>query len=94
MARAEEVNRHFVTSINGVRGREYRRNVLFFTAMAKGKLAQLNVMIGGDSGRLEIWGNKGGIAFPSSQDERLIQAHYLYRNTDARSRNHCYRGKK
>jgi len=45
-------------------------------------------------GSVEIWGIKGGIAVPSSQGERLSQAHYLYRDTDARSRNQFYRGKK
>ena len=66
----------------------YKRNVLFITAMAWGKLAQLNVMIGGARGRVEIWGNKGGIAVPSSQGDRLSWAHYVYRDNDARSRNH------
>ena len=48
----------------------------------------------GARGSVEIWGIKGGIAVPSSQGERLSEAYYLYRDTDARSRNHCYRGKK
>ena len=69
------------------------KNILFVTAMAKGKLAQLNVMICGARGRVEIWGKKGGIAIPSSQGERFSQAHYLYLDTDERSRNLCYRRK-
>ena len=48
----------------------------------------------GARGSVEIWGIKGGIAVPISMGERLSQAHYLYRDTDARSRNHCYGGKK
>jgi len=53
---------------------------LFVTAIARGKLAQLNVMIGVAKGRVEIWGNKGGIAVHGSQGERLSQVHYLYRD--------------
>jgi len=79
--------------MKGVGGRGVKIIVLFGTAIARGTLAQLNVMIGVTRGRVEIWGNKGDIAVPSSQDERLIQAHYVYWYTAARSRNRCCRRK-
>ena len=83
-----------MTSIKGVWGGEYKNIFLFGTAMSWGKLAQLNVMIGCTRGRVEIWGNKGDMVVLRSQGERLSHAHYLYRDTFARSHNHCCRGKK
>jgi len=40
-------------------------------------------------GREEIWINRGGMAVPRSQVDRLNQAYYVYRNTEALSRTHC-----
>ena len=73
-------------------GRRLKIVVLFGTAIARGKFAQLNVTIGAARGRVEIRGSNG--ILPSlAHRVRDCQAHYVYWDTAARSLNHCCRGK-
>jgi hypothetical protein len=56
--------------------------LLLYAAMTRGRLVELNGWSGGATGWAEIWRNKGGIAVPSIEDERLSQAYYVFRNTE------------
>ena len=70
---------------------KYRKNFMIRAAMGRGRLVELNATSGGATGGAEIWRNKGGMAAPSAQVERLMQANYMYPNSVARSPTHCYR---
>jgi len=74
-------------------GQEHRKNVFLGAAMVRGRLVELNASSGGATERAEIWRKKGGTAFPGAECQRLIQAYYVYQNTDARSRTHSCRDK-
>jgi len=56
--------------------------LLLCAAMTSVRLVELNGWSGGATGWAEIWRNKGGIAVPSIEEERLSQTYYVFRNTE------------